>query len=169
MLKALSKVDDNGEFLNIVFHYIHHLLLGEILLIFSLILNAALAYTPSDSVHIGIEPVRTYYSQRAHQKRMKHHPQWRAFAEAEGLGWDVVFDQETTLPYRAWGPGIDVGEIGSAEDAISTTIAFLSRNPTLLGSKGKLGEASAAYDAALDAWYVSFEQQISLSHPAIIM
>ena len=55
----------------------------------------ALAFAPSESVHIGMEPVRVYKVHDDQQLRLRHGDAWQAFTGGEGAGWMARVDERT--------------------------------------------------------------------------
>ena len=86
----------------------------------------AMAFQQSDTVHIGQEPVRIRRVHTEQQYSLRHAPAWQGFAATTGQGWQVVFDERTGMPHRAWGPGIDLGDIADGDRAAAAHVFTLA-------------------------------------------
>ena len=85
----------------------------------------AMAFQPSEDVHIGREPYRVRRVHAERQYALRHGAAWQGFASGAGAGWQVVFDEWTGMPARAWGPGIELGALtdsGAVEAALRNYI-----------------------------------------------
>ncbi|MEC7984052.1 MAG: hypothetical protein VX278_02740 [Myxococcota bacterium] len=123
---------------------------------------SALAFQPSDTNWIGIEPTRHYRYHTAVQHRMRQTHSWREFYNT--YGWKVVFDEYTGFPHRAYGSGISLSLSDTKESALAAGRSFLKDNPVFVNEKQmRLSKGEAAYNPNLDAWYLSFEQRVSVS------
>ncbi|GDX81380.1 hypothetical protein LBMAG42_31910 [Deltaproteobacteria bacterium] len=93
------------------------------------------------------------------QRRMAAQPGWRAFAAAEGAGWEARFDEASGVAERAWGPPIALGSPRTAAAVESGLRALFGRYPGLTGvPAADLPLRSARYDARHDTWYVDFDR-----------
>lgn len=71
------------------------------------------------------------------------------------------FDERTGAPHRAWGPGIALGQVRTADEVEAALRGFFDRNPGLIGvDPSDLVLAKAGYVARTDTWYVRFEQRV---------
>ncbi len=129
-----------------------HLLLG----------SNALALTPGDNVHIGQEPVRILRFSPERQHALRHSAGWQTFLAGEGAGWQARFDEHAGTIHRAWGPGIEMGPLGSVQDAQEAILRFIERNPDLLAGvePGALLPGRSGYDARTDTWYVDLDRMV---------
>jgi MYXO-CTERM domain-containing protein len=122
---------------------------------------SAYAILPSSQTFIGAEPTRMRRYHVARQYSARHADPWRAFLDGEGAGWAARFDERTDTPHRAWGPGIELGEIANAQDLEAKLRAFFGRNAALLGipvdalQLGKHGHVPST-----DTWLVDFDQVV---------
>ncbi|GAB4563415.1 MAG: hypothetical protein Tsb0020_12550 [Haliangiales bacterium] len=58
---------------------------------------------------------------------------WQAFAAAIGPGWQVMWDRDTGVPNRIFGPGIEApGSVASADAAVAAARAILAKHIDLL-------------------------------------
>lgn len=122
---------------------------------------AALAFAPDETVHIGVEPARIVRYHKEVQHRLGQSAAWAAFQADFGETWQARFDERTGLPHRAWGPGIDLGELQDAQDLESSLRDLIARHPQLFGVSGaELGPARIGYIARTDTWYATFDQQV---------
>lgn len=121
--------------------------------------SSALALAPSDDVHIGIEPQRVMRFHSELQHKLRNSSGWQDFLSAEGAGWDVRFDERAGTVYRAWGPGIDVGNPTSVQEAADAVLNLLERHPELLGvSTDALALGRSGYDAERDTFYIQLDR-----------
>lgn len=121
----------------------------------------ALAFQQSDIVHIGQEPVRIRRVHTERQHSLRHAPAWQGFTATTGAGWQVVFDERTGTPHRAWGPGIDLGHVADGDHAAAALQQLLADHPGLAGVPArslKLGHA--AYDSVKNRWFVRLDQTV---------
>jgi len=119
----------------------------------------ALALQPSDHVHIGQEPtlVRRFHVERQHA--LRHGSQWTALTQGELAGWQARFDETTGLPWSAWGPGIQLGQLTDAASVDHAVRRFLDRNPLLAGVKqSELALGRAFFNPDRNAWVVRYDQ-----------
>ncbi len=119
----------------------------------------ALAFAPSDSVHIGREPVRTYHFHDERQHGLRRGVAWQRFTRDSAPGWQVRFDEVTGTPLRAWGAGIDLGPVATEAQVQAAVLQLLSQHEDLLGvpvSSLRLGQARL--DASTDSWILRFDQ-----------
>ena len=74
-------------------------------MLISLITSFALAFGPSNSTWIGIEPnpLRTF--DPTIQQQLRQQKYWQQYL-MEYPTWNGRFDEQTGLPYRVWGKGI---------------------------------------------------------------
>ncbi|MFT5679097.1 MAG: hypothetical protein ACI8RZ_000001, partial [Myxococcota bacterium] len=132
-------------------------------MLISLILgSSAFAFAPSDSVHIGQEPVRILRFSSERQHKLRHSTQWQGFLAGEGAGWQARFDEQAGTIHRAWGPGIEMGPLGNVQDAQEAVLRFIERNPGLLADVeiGALLPGSTGYDERTDTWYVDLDRVV---------
>jgi hypothetical protein len=121
--------------------------------------SSALAFAPSDDVHIGIEPQRIMRFHSELQHKLRNSSSWQGFLDAEGAGWDVRFDERAGTVYRAWGPGIDVGSPASVQEAADAVLTLLENHPDLLGvSADALALGRSGYDAERDTFYIQLDR-----------
>lgn len=135
--------------------------------VLSLWISSALAFSPDTDVHIGIEPRRIMRFHSAKQHQLRKNPFWTSFLSGEGVGWKARFDEQTGRPYRAWGPPLSMGDVSDSSAAIQSSREFLARNWQLTGVKlSMFDQGVASYNPDLDAFYVHFDQLVSLSGSA---
>jgi len=82
---------------------------------------SALAFAPSEDIHIGMEPSRVLKFTPDVQMHMRHAPAWQDFINGEGADWLASYDEQAGTIHRAWGAGIDLGTLtdeASFEDAV---------------------------------------------------
>ncbi len=122
----------------------------------------ALAFQPSDKVHIGQEPTRIRRVHVERQHALRHDAAWRAFTKGAGHGWQAVFDERTGTPHRAWGPGIPLGSIESGDAAAAALRDLLADHAELTGVPvGDLRLGHAIYDDEDDRWFVRLDQVVA--------
>ncbi len=127
-----------------------------------LLTPASLAFAPTSDVWIGVEPARVMREHAPRQARLREQAAWRAFTEGEGYGWQARFDERTGTAWRAWGPGIDMGNLATTKDVEGALRAFFARNEDLVGVElAQLRMKSANYVARTDTWYVDFERVVA--------
>ncbi|MFN7147017.1 MAG: hypothetical protein ACK4YP_24810, partial [Myxococcota bacterium] len=127
-----------------------------------LLTPASLAFAPSSDVYQGIEPARTMRVHAPRQARLAEQAAWRAFTDGDGYGWQARFDERTGTPVRAWGPGIDMGNLGSEKSVEGALRRFFGDNPDLVGVPlHDLRLRSARYVPRTDTWYVDFDRLVS--------
>lgn len=125
-------------------------------------LTPALAVQPPEGVWLGREPVRVRVADAPMQSMLDSQPAWRAFLAADGVGWDVRWDQITRTPHRMWGPGLNLGSIRDQADVERAALAFVDGHAGLLGLGAAIPTVrTATYSAALDAWYVDIDTRFS--------
>ncbi|MCB9682413.1 MAG: hypothetical protein H6733_13180 [Alphaproteobacteria bacterium] len=118
----------------------------------------AFAVLPPSNTPVGAEPVRVRTTDPAMQALLHTDPAWQDFVAHEGDGWQARFDQVTRTPHRMWGPGIDLGTLGSEAQVAEAVLRFLDAHASLLGLDGSdLAVRSASYVASTDAWYVDVD------------
>ena len=128
----------------------------------------ALAFQPNDAVHIGLEPTRIRRVHTERQHALRHGSAWQAFAGSIGQGWQVVFDERTGTPHRAWGPGIAVGAITDGEQAAAAVQRLLSDHAALVGVPPRsLRLGHAAYDVDKDRWFLRLDQTVPGSNRVV--
>lgn len=131
------------------------------LILLALSLNDAQAFAPSDEVYVGIEPSRIVRTHPARQHSMKQNLAWQRFEQADGAGWQVVFDEKAGTPLKSWGPGIELGNVASELQVETELLSVFARNPTLVGVDVELLELrSIGYVEQSDTWYVSFDRMV---------
>ena len=133
-------------------------------MLISLILGSSShAFAPDASIHIGQEPVRLlrFHTERQHQ--LRHSEGWQGFISGEGHGWQARFDEHAGTVHRAWGPGIEMGQLQTLIEAEDSVRAFIERNPGLLfgAELGGLQIGSSGYDERSDTWYVEFDRFVN--------
>jgi hypothetical protein len=121
--------------------------------------SSALAFAPADDIYIGIEPQRIVRFHDELQHKLRHSDGWQDFLSAEGEGWQARFDERAGTVYRAWGPGIELGSLGSVEEAADAVLALLEGHPDLLGvSADALQLGKSGYDAERDTFYIQLDR-----------
>lgn len=127
----------------------------------------AFAFRAAQDIDQGSEPVRVRRYSVERQHALRHSAAWQEFLAGEGAGWQVRFDERTGTPYRAWGPGIDLGlssdtteDTAAAREQVGAALlAFLARNDGLLGiDPSELQLGRTGYAPATDTWYVHFDR-----------
>ncbi|MGB0641532.1 MAG: hypothetical protein ACPGTU_19515, partial [Myxococcota bacterium] len=119
----------------------------------------ALALQPHPSVFIGQEPVRTRRYHIEQQAHHRHADRWQSFVESAGLDWKARFDERTGGAHRAWGPGIDMGQLGDLDQVESALRAFFAQQPALLGvDLDQLVMGRSGYVESTDTWLIQFDQ-----------
>ena len=128
----------------------------------------ALAFQPAEDVYLGREPnrVRRFHVERQHA--LRHGSQWQALLAGDFEGWSARFDEATGQPWKAWGPGIPLGELTSSADVDRAVRGLLQRNPALAGiDAGSLRLGDAFFHADRNAWVVRYDQVLPGSaHPS---
>ena len=121
--------------------------------------SSALAFAPSSETYIGQEPTRLMRFHTEQQHRLRHSAAWQSFLSGPGAGWMVRFDEKTGTVYRAWGPGIALGDLSSTADAGQALLGLLSRHPDLLGVPvDHLALGTSGYDAESDTWHILLDR-----------
>ena len=129
------------------------------LLVLSTFVQPAQAFAPQDGLFIGKEPTRILTTTAAHQHRLRQTEGWQSFVNGEGEGWMVRFDERTGTAHRAWGPGIDIGELTDPAAVEAHVRDFMGRNRLLVGVDNKdLELRNAGYMPKTDTWYVQFDR-----------
>ena len=119
----------------------------------------ALAFQPSDHVHIGHEPtlVRRFHVERQHA--LRHGKAWSELQQGDFSGWQARFDESTGLPWSAWGPGISLGQLTDAASVDRAVRQLLDRNPALIGiDASQLALGRAHFNADRNSWIVRYDQ-----------
>lgn len=131
-------------------------------LLLSLLLGpSALAFAPSDDIHIGIEPTRVLTTTPDGQRRMRRAAAWQDFLAGEGAGWLARFDEQAGTVYRAWGAGLDLGPLESEAQVEAALRALFDRYPGLIAVDGEeLALASAGYVPRSQTWAVQFDRLV---------
>ncbi len=115
----------------------------------------ALAVRPPETTTLGQQPIIVRDFEPGLQRVYESSVAWLGFTEEEGEGWQARFDPYTGVPQRMWGPGLDLGAVGSEAEVGAAVMAFVQRHGELFGVTGaELDSASANYLASADAWYV---------------
>lgn len=129
-------------------------------MLISLLLSTnAFAFAPDADAYIGIEPWRVMHFHPERQHTLRRGDAWQQFLETDGAGWDVRFDERTDTVYRAWGPGIDMGNPATVEEAADALIALLSQHPDLLGiSPDLLQLGRSGYDPTRETFYIQLDR-----------
>ena len=83
------------------------LILEESSMLLSVLTSVALAFAPSQTTWIGVEPNRMYEFNRVTQDRLRNQQYWSDFTTAYPT-WQARFDEASGKPYRMWGAGIDL-------------------------------------------------------------
>ncbi len=126
--------------------------------ILTLVLTAH-AFAPSEAVYTGAEPNRIFRVHRPDQDRLRHSPGWEEFTLGEGRGWLARYDERTGTAHRAWGPGLNLGPVGTEAQVRAAMDRFLSRNEGAVGVPlAALRFKSARYVARTDTWYVDYDR-----------
>ena len=121
----------------------------------------AMAFQQTDAVHTGHEPVRIRRVHTERQHALRHAPAWQGFTETAGQGWQVVFDERTGTPHRAWGPGIALGGIHDGDQAAAAVQRLLAEHPDLAGIPARsLRLGHAAYDDTKGRWFIRLDQTV---------
>lgn len=119
----------------------------------------AMALQPHPSVFIGQEPVRTRRYHIEQQAHHRHADRWQNFAQGEGVDWKARFDERTGGAHRAWGPGIDLGQLGDLDQVETALRTFFANQPGLLGIElDQLVMGRSGYVESTDTWLVQFDQ-----------
>lgn len=122
----------------------------------------AFAFQASDDIHTGAEPnrVRRFHVER--QTALRNGKSWQTYVAGDLAGWHVQFDEYTGLPWQAWGPGIEVGDLSTAADVDSALRDVWARNPGLVGvDPANLAMGRATYLADRNAWVVHYDQLLN--------
>ena len=133
-------------------------------MLISLILGSpSFALTPSDDVHIGQEPTRLLRFHTERQHVLRNSEAWQQFTTGEGTGWKARFDEHAGTIHRAWGPGIEMGDLQTLADAEAAVRDFLDRNPGLLSgvSADDLVLGKSGYSERTQTWYVQLDRQVN--------
>jgi len=131
-------------------------------LLTSIFIASSFAFAPSDDVHIGQEPTRLLRFNPERQHALRHSLAWQDFIDGDGHGWRVRFDERTQTVFRAWGEGIDIGQIESKDDAMRSLDNFFKQNPGLLGvSSTELRMGPSGYDENTDTWFIQLDRVVT--------
>ncbi|MEC8422740.1 MAG: M36 family metallopeptidase, partial [Myxococcota bacterium] len=121
----------------------------------------AVAFQHTDAVHIGQEPTRVRRVHTERQYALRHAPAWQSFTAATGHGWQVVFDEKTGTPHRAWGPGIPLGALADGDQAAAAVRRLLAQHPGLAGVPARnLRLGHSAFDAKKSRWFIRLDQVV---------
>ena len=132
------------------------------LILLSLSLNEAKAFAPPDEVYVGTEPSRVIRAWPARQHAMKQSVAWQRFEQGDGSGWQVVFDEKAGSVHKAWGAGIELGELDSEQQVEAALLEVFARNPVLTGvAIDSLQLRSIGYVESADTWYVGFDRMVT--------
>lgn len=95
----------------------------------------------------------------ARQHALTNGAAWRSFRARYG-GWQVLWNEATGTPHRAFGPSIPLaGFAGDAASADRAVRAFVAAHPELFGGSGI--ELQTAYVGRHgDVWYVRYRQTV---------
>ena len=132
------------------------------MLITLLLGNSVLAFAPDEDTFIGQEPVRVRRYHPGRQHTLRRSEGWVSFTEGDGAGWKARFDERTGTAHRAWGPGIDLGDFSTAEEAAAAVLAVLKRHPSLIGvSIESLSFSQGGLDDASGTWFIELERVVT--------
>jgi len=119
----------------------------------------ALAFQPSDHVHIGQEPTRVRRFHVERQYNLRNGAYWQNLTSGDFAGWNARFDEATGLPWKAWGPGIPLGPLTDTASVDRAVRSLLQRNPSLAGVEAsQLALGSVVHQADRNAWIVRYDQ-----------
>ena len=119
----------------------------------------AIAIQPAEGIHIGQEPTRIRRFHVERQYALQHGAQWKALVSGDFAGWNARFDEQTGMPWKAWGPGIPLGQLADAAAVDRAVRQLLDRNPALAGVEpDALALGRAFYQADRNAWVVRYDQ-----------
>jgi MYXO-CTERM domain-containing protein len=118
---------------------------------------SAHAFAPTETPGVALEPQRIWWRHDETQGRLLTSPQWRAFQESDGRGWQARFDEGTGVPRWLWGRGIPMST-SSPQQLADQLVPLLERHAGLLGFEaGTLSLRSARYSERYDTWYVELD------------
>ena len=128
---------------------------------FWFILMPAIGFRPDPAIHIGTEPDRILRFHKEQQVRIRRGSRWQSFVRAEGKGWHARFDERTAGVVRAWGPGIEMGDLTDLESVEQAVRDLFTAHEPLLGiplTALKIGRSG--YVEETDSWLVQFDEVI---------
>lgn len=128
-----------------------------------LLSSLAFAFQPSNTTWIGKEPNRIQYFDAGIQHQLQQQDFWREF-EKQNPSWKARFDQQTRLPYRAWGKGISFDI--SAPQTLEKELRKWIDGQDVFGVKSSsLRIKDLAQNEKTGRWYIHFDQVKQLSQP----
>lgn len=132
-------------------------------MLISWITTAALAFAPSNTTWIGVEPnpIRTFNPTT--QQSLSQRQLWQGFV-ATYPSWQARFDERTGTPYRMWGRGI-VMDTSSADHIAQGVLTLLTDHNLLSLKQTPMQVDSVNYDDQTARWYVDIDQQLTLATP----
>ncbi len=119
----------------------------------------ALALQPAEHIHIGQEPtrIRRFHTERQHA--LQHSAHWQSLLAGDFVGWRARFDEHTGMPWKAWGPGVPLGQLPDAAAVDRAVRRLLERHPSLAGIESDaLALGRAFFQADRNAWVVRYDQ-----------
>jgi len=131
-------------------------------MLFGPLASPALAFAPQqDAAILGSEPARLYRYWPDRQARLAQSEGWTQWTEGAGEGWKARFDEKTGMAHRAWGPGIELGALESADDVALALLELLRAHPELTGlDDDELALSAAGYVEHSDTWHVQLERLV---------
>ena len=132
-------------------------------MLLSILTSTVLAFAPSTTTWIGVEPNRLVKFDSVTQNRLRTQQYWTHFASNYPT-WKGRFDESNGKPYRMWGSGIPF-DTTSESAVLSELVPFLESHE-LTGLKGSQLMVSAfGKDSEADRVYVQLRQVETLNVP----
>ena len=132
-------------------------------MLLSVLTSMALAFAPSDTTWIGVEPNRLVTFNRATQDRLRNQQYWTRFTQANPT-WQARFDENSGKPYRMWGAGIEF-DTTSEPSLYAELLPFLSFYELTGLKASQFWQSSFAKDPESDRVYVQLQQMETLATP----
>lgn len=132
-------------------------------MLLSILTSTVLAFAPSTTTWIGVEPNRLVTFNRVTQDRLRTQQYWTRFT-SQYPTWKGRFDESSGRPYRMWGSGIPF-DTSSESTVLSELMPFLESHE-LTGLKGShLVLSSFGTDSGAERVYVQLRQVEPLVTP----
>ena len=132
-------------------------------MLLSILTSTVLAFAPSTTTWIGVEPNRLVTFDSATQDRLRTQRYWTRFT-SQYPTWKGRFDESSGKPYRMWGSGIPF--VTTSESAVLTELVPFLESNELTGLKGSQLVLSAfGKDSEAERVYVQLRQVETLNEP----
>ena len=132
-------------------------------MLLSILTSTVLAFAPSTTTWIGVEPNRLVTFNSVTQDRLRGQRYWTQFISKYPT-WKARFDESSGSPYRMWGAGIPFDT--TSESAVLADLMPFLESYDLTGLKGsQLVSSAFGADPVADRVYVQLRQVEPLATP----